>query len=226
MNLHPVIRLACFLLLVAGLAISKTILVFALFPLCLLLFRIYCSFSAVFFLLKRLRWLFLSILILNLWLNSPSFFGLPNLADFLLALGRVIVLIIIVLVAHLLITKTLIQEIIAALQWWFTPLHKIGFSTTRLAVRLALVLDTVQAVQNLYMDTPIGQTRRFAPTSQSPIKRISHKVAELFTQVVIYAETTPLRTLEIPKLQSPPQWQWLYPLFMLVFFWVAYWVIP
>jgi energy-coupling factor transporter transmembrane protein EcfT len=209
--LHPVIRLACFLLLVAGLAVaSKTFLVVVV-PLFLLLFKAYCTFSSVLPLLKRLRWLFLSLLILNLWFQSATFTWLPDTAGLLLAMERIGALIIIVLAAHLLISTTPTPEIIAALQWWFIPLNKIiGFSSEKLAVRLALILDTVQTVQNLYTDTP------FTPT-KNPIKKISERVAGLFAQVLKHAETTPLRTLEISKFQSPPLWQWCYPLLIVVF---------
>ncbi|WP_349646342.1 hypothetical protein [Candidatus Parabeggiatoa sp. HSG14] len=185
---------------------SSTILIAGL-PL-LLLFKVYCPFSSVLPLLKRLRWLFLSLFILNLWFHSPTFTWLPSIDGLLLALERVVALVIIVLIAHLLISTTSTQKIIAALLWWLIPLNKIGFSTERLAVRLALVLDTVQSVQNLYTEIPSTATK-------NPIKKISERVAGLFLKVLIHAETTPLRTLEIPKLQSPPLWQWGYPLFML-----------
>jgi hypothetical protein len=173
-----------------------------------LLFKAYCPFSSALPLLKRLRWLFLSLFVLNLWFHSPTFTWLPNIDGLLLASERVVTLIIIVLAAHLLISTTSTQKIIAALQWWFIPLNKIGFSTERLAVRLALVLDTVQSVQTLYTETPL--------TTKNPIKQISEKVAELFLKVLVQAETTPLRILEIPKIQSPPLWQWSYPLFMFI----------
>jgi hypothetical protein len=207
--MHPVIRLACFFLLVTGLAATSKTMFIVVVPLFLLLFKARCTFSSVFPLLKRLRWLFLSLLILYLWFNSPTLTWLPSLPSLLLALERIGALIIIVLSAHLLLTTTPTQDIIAALQWWFRPFSKIGFSTERLAVRLALVLDTVQTVQNLYTDTPPTATK-------NPITKISEKVARLFAQVFIYAERTPLRTLVIPELTKPPLWQWAYPLLLLL----------
>lgn len=123
----------------------------------------------------------------------------------LLALERVIVLIIFVLAAHLLLATTSTQHIIAALQWYFIPLNSIGFDTEKLAIRLALVLDIVQTVQTLYI--------KKSPTmSKNPIKIISKRVSGLLLEVLTRAETTPLRTLEIPHLSKPPLWQWAYPL--------------
>jgi hypothetical protein len=127
----------------------------------------------------------------------------------LFAVERVAALITMVLAAHLFLTTTSIQEIIAALQWWFRPLSKIGFPATRVAVRLALVLDTVQTVQHLYLVAP-------PPNATNAFQKISDRVALLFAQVIALAEDTPLRTLEIPELASPPWWQWFYPLVILV----------
>jgi hypothetical protein len=187
---------------------SQTLLIIIL-PCFLLLFKHYCTFSSVWPLLKRLRWLFLSLLILNLGFNTPGW--IPHLSDLLLALERIGVLIIIVMAAHLLVSTTTTQEIIGALQWWFIPLNKIGFSTERLAVRLALVLETVQTVQTFYTDLSVS-------TTSHPIKNISEKAARLFTQVIHHAEKTPLRTLDIPQLTPPSLAQWLYPIFLLILF--------
>ena len=110
-------------------------------PIFIWLFKVNCAFSSAIFLLKRLRWLFLSLLILNLWLHSPTFTWLPSMAGLILALERIMALIIILLAAHLFLSTTPTSDIIAAWQWWLQPFAKIG--TERLAIRLALVLDTV-----------------------------------------------------------------------------------
>ena len=174
-------------------------------PIFLWLFKINCTFSSAIPLLKRLRWLFLSLLILNLWLTT--FTWLPSIDGLLLALDRIVALFIIVLAAHLFLHTTPTQDIIATWQWWLKPFKKFG--SERLAVRLALVLDTVATVQNLYLNLPSTSTT-------NPLKKIGEQVAGLFIQVLNHAETTPLRTLEIPKLQPPPWWQWSLPLFMLI----------
>jgi hypothetical protein len=178
-------------------------------PILLLLFWAYCRLLSILPLLKRLRWLFLSLFVLHLWFTPADFAWLPSLEGLWLALERVGALIVMVLAAHLLLTITSTQQMIAAWQWWLWPFSKIGLSTDPLAVRLALVLDTVQAVQNFYID-------RSASTTKNPLKKISNKVAGLFAQVLIQAERAPLRTLEIPQLTNPPWWQWSYPLLLLM----------
>lgn len=190
--MHPAIRLICFLLLVVGLVITNNI---SFIILILLLFIVYkCPISPIIKILIRLRWLFLSILLLNLFFNS-------DIINLFLIIEKIIILITIILAANLFLTITTTQEIIAALQWWFLPLTKLGFPTERLAVRIALVIDTVQTVQKFYTDIN---------------SNISNKTTELFAKVLICANTIPLCTLEIPNLSKPPWWQWIYPLIMLI----------
>jgi hypothetical protein len=191
--LHPIIRLACFILLLIGLTVSNLFFIVVV-PLFLIIFKYYCSFSSVLPLLKRLRWFFLSLLILNLSFNF-------ELHGLLIALHKIAVLIIIVLAAHLLMFTTSIQELIAALLWWLYPFQKLGFSTERFAVRLSLILETVETVQKLQVN---------------PIKKMTETVSDLFIQILHHAETAPLRSLEISETKSPPLWQWIYPMLLMI----------
>lgn len=137
----------------------------------------------------RLRWFFLSLLVLH---------AFHNLA----------VLIIIVLAAHLLMFTTSIKELIAALLWWLYPFKKLGFNTERFAVRLSLIFETVESVQKLQLAS--------SSTSKNPIKKITETVSNLFIQILHHAETTPLVSLEIAETKSPPLWQWIYPMLLMI----------
>lgn len=215
--MNPAIRIASFILLVIGLTTTNHTMLWAIFPVLYLLYK-HTTVSSVWPLLTRLRWLFLSLFILHLWFNQAEITGIPSLPGFIFALERTLALIIIVLTAHLLVTTTPIQDIIAALHWWFAPLQRVGLSVERLIVRLALVLDTVNQVQDLYgQPTQNSPLKTNAPMNfidrhlRAPLNHLSEKVADLFTQVLTRAEITPLKTLEIPPLCSPPWWQWSYP---------------
>lgn len=213
--MHSVIRLACFILLLLGLATTnhQALLVFTL-PWLLWLWQRYSTKVSILPLLKRLRWLWLSLLILHLWFSSSEFFWIPAPQTILLAGERVLALIMMILAAQLLVVTTSPPLLIATLQWWFTPLLKLGVPIERLAVRLALVLDTVQAVQQLYIE--IEAVSSVTASSASRLTRISERVAGLFAKVLEYADKAPLQNLEIPDLLSPPLWQWGYPMLMLV----------
>lgn len=209
--MHPVIRLASFILLTAGLARINT-LFFSISVLTLsLLCKKYCVITALVSLLKRLRWLFLSLFILNVWFNNAEFKWFPEITGVLIAIERTVMIIAMVTAAHILNTTTSTTTLVAALNWWFNPLIKMGVPTQRLAVRVALILDTLDSVQDFY-----PQNSTVLLTTHNPIKKISQRVTQLLIQVHARAETEPLRTLNLPYLPSPPLWQWIYPLFISV----------
>lgn len=203
--MHPVIRIACFILLIIN-TTKFGVLVWLLIALLLfVLYRIDNSLTSTLPVLKRLRWLFLSIFVLHVWFSAPEFMWMPPWTGWIQALQRVGALIFIVLTAHLLLRTTPKSDIIAALQWWFQPLNQLGLSTQRLAVRLVLVLETVDAAQELYL---VQQS--VARESRYSLQTISQRAAALLNQVVMRAEHAPLQCLEIPDLLSPPLWQWVY----------------
>jgi energy-coupling factor transporter transmembrane protein EcfT len=212
--MHSIIRLACFLLLIAGLATTRHLLFIIVVPVFLGLFKYHCTFREVLPLLRRLRWLFLSLLILNLWFSSPELQLVPSLQGIITALERITALIILVLAAHLLLRTTPTTEIISALTWWFAPLRYIGVRTEIIALRLSLVLDTVREVQALSLQLPPRESE------QNRIQYISASVSQLFITVSQQAENTALRCLEIPKLEPIPWQQWTYPL-LLIFLMLA-----
>lgn len=212
--MHSIIRLACFLLLIAGLATTRHLLFIIVVPVFLGLFKYHCTFREVLPLLRRLRWLFLSLLILNLWFSSPELQLVPSLQGIITALERITALIILVLAAHLLLRTTPTTEIISALTWWFAPLRYIGVRTEIIALRLSLVLDTVREVQALSLQLPPRESE------QNRIQYISASVSQLFITVSQQAENTALRCLEIPELEPIPWQQWTYPL-LLIFLMLA-----
>lgn len=207
--MHPIIRIACFLLWLIGLRLATVTMLIIILPIFFWLFTRYCTFTTAYPLLKRLRWFFLSLLILDLWFHSPNFSWLPDLQGLLSAVQNIGSLILMVLAAHLLLKTTPTQQIIAALQWWLFPFSFFGYSSTTLAVRITLILETVETVQQYYQTPPTTQ-------SSNPLSKITEQATILLIKIYHHAETTPLRILAIPQLTSPPFWQWGYPLFLFI----------
>ena len=195
---HPVIRLVCFFLLIIGLTTTVHVSWFVLVFLFFLLFKVHLSFSSIFPLLASLKWLFLPLILLHSWSMYES-----NELDFFL-LQKMLNLIIIVLAAHLLHQTTSTEEMMTALYWF--SLNKKNNYLEKLIVRLILVLETVKVVQELYTKTI--KTCQF--------NKISEGGYRLFIQIFTYAETVPLRALEISSLPPPPWKQWLYPLVIVI----------
>lgn len=200
--MHPIIRIACFLLLVIALTTGNRVFFFIL-PLLIYSYYAKCHLGTVLPLFKRLRWFFLFLLILNLWFSAPEWQWLPQWNELLIAIEHILALMTIVLAAHLLMSTTHLNDIIAALLWWLKPLSFIKVSTEKLAIRLALVLDTVNKVNHLY-DNIQAQAK------------ITTAVITLFTTVLAFADEEPLRILEIPELTTPPLWQWIIPILFII----------
>lgn len=208
--MHPIIRLAVFFLFIIGVVTAQLyFLLFTLPLLGLLLYR-YSNIQLLWRTFKRLKWLFLSLFILNAWFSAPTFTGLPSQLGLLLALQRLTMLASLISAAHLLQYTTPSASIILALQWWLTPLNKLGINVETIAVRLALTLETVQTVQKLYDNLPpVTKTATHSPRAR--LNYLAKNTSQLFIQTLYHAEHAPLATIELPTLPPLAIWQWCYP---------------
>jgi energy-coupling factor transporter transmembrane protein EcfT len=109
----------------------------------------------VFRLVKRLRWFFLSILILFIWFTpgSPAIHtdgSTPIMGTgLMMGLQRILALIIVVGYSGLLLRLSSRAEIITGIYTLLTPLKKLGVDSGKLAVRLGLVLEYVPRFEEM-----------------------------------------------------------------------------
>jgi len=208
--MHPVIRLAVFFLFIIGVTTAQLYFLLLILPVLGLLLYLYSHAQLLWRTFKRLKWLFLSLFILNAWFSAPTFTGLPSQFGLLLALQRLSMLASIISAAHLLQHTTPSAHMILALQWWLTPFGKLGVNVETIAVRLALTLDTVHTVQKLYDDLPaVTKTATHSPRAR--LNYLAKNTSQLFTQTLYHAEHTPLTIIELPALPPLLLWQWCYP---------------
>jgi len=187
---------------------GKSLLYLSCLPLLIYFWR-YGHWQPLRYLLKRLRWLFTSLFVLHLWFHGADLTWIPSQTGLLIAIEKTFTLILMVFTAHILLIATPIHALIAAIEWWFKPLHIIGFNAQTLAIRLALTLETLNHVNELHQQ----QTKLNAP---NPIAQISQRASLLFQAVADRAQQAPLSQFEIPQLPIPPIWQWIYPLSLIV----------
>ena len=152
---------------------------------------------------KRLKWLFLSIFILNLWFTTPNW--LPDLTQISTAFQHLLPLVTLLLGVHLLLIKLSPNFLIAVMQWWLTPLSSLSFPVNKFSVRIVLILEVIDIMQNAYVNFPKDT---HLSLQQRAIKRIIY----LFTFTYQHAQQAALKTLVITKLESPPLWQWCFPI--------------
>ncbi|WP_455203617.1 hypothetical protein [Kaarinaea lacus] len=178
--------------------------------------------------LKRMRWLFLSMVIIYLWFTPgeallsqwPQIS--PTLEGIKLALLRVGSLVLIVLAVNVLIKAVPHEKTMAGLLWLLTPMRWLGLSQERLALRLTLtftLIEEVQYVQQLVKKSSsssvsmgLTQTDGFVARVSRRINAIGDYAATLFNAVLNQAQTTPVQTIALQSdCQAPPLLQWLVP---------------
>ncbi len=101
----------------------------------------------------RMRWFLLSIMILYAW-GTPGAALLPEFGKYsptrqglTEGLFRGLILIVILSLVHWLVCTTGREQLMQGIYWLIKPLSWLGLKPERLAVRLALVLETVPTVQ-------------------------------------------------------------------------------
>lgn len=171
--------------------------------------------APAFKMLRRMRWLFISIAGFYFWFTpgAPLWGGAPNwlptVAGMQLGSVRIVALVTLVLAVNLLLQTTPRDALVSAVLWLTRPLRWVGVAHERLAVRLTLVFEAVREVQSLYAAaTPSKSERR------TPLARFGARIATLFEQTLQRADAQELHTLQVDIAANPPWYHWLYPLFM------------
>ncbi|OOG22334.1 hypothetical protein B1C78_15270 [Thioalkalivibrio denitrificans] len=157
---------------------------------------------------RRLRWLFLSIVLLYGWFTPgrellPAAGVLsPSLEGLIEGLARAAVLVIVVGAVVWLLSRSSREELVAGLLWLTAPLARVGFPSERFAVRLALTLDTVPRLQPM-----VSEAR--AATGGAAQASWPGRASALLQRVIERAREAPLSPLEIHIPGRPPWRQWL-----------------
>ena len=216
--MHPVIRLIGLMVLGAGLTLGG---VKEMAALALLVAALYLgsrtSPLGAWPLLRRARWLFLSLLILYFWFSPGRallpYYGMPTVEGIEEGALRIAALILLTFAVHLLLQTTARAQLVAALCWLARPFNLFSGAGDRFAVRLALTLETVNRTHDL------SGGRLPAGDGASRWRRITDTAGTLFQTAVARAESTPVQVITLPESYHPPLYQWLYPLALAFVIW-------
>jgi len=220
--LHPVIRIVSFLVFTASLAVAGATEVWlaagilGLLYLVLYLARGFAGLASAWRMARRLRWFFLSLLILYFWFTPgqpvPGFLPLPSawlptqegLTEGVL---RIAALLSVIFAANLLLCSTGRDDLVAAICWLARPLQWAGLSAERLAVRMILVMEALATVQGQVR----GALSQWREEGGPRLRRLGGFSTAVFLQVNAAAEAAPSRTFVLSRCHAPPLYQWLYP---------------
>lgn len=170
--------------------------------------------------LKRLKWLFLSILVIYLFFTpgqllftdvmwGPTYEGVRQ--GFL----RVGALVLLVAGVNLLITTTEQDDFLSATMWCLRPLSLFGLDHERLAVRITLTVDAVSQIRHEHR---LEIKERNELQKGSRIQSIVMSANHLFTSAISFAESAHVREIILPVESRPPLQQWLIPVALIILF--------
>jgi energy-coupling factor transport system permease protein len=213
--MHPAIRIVSLIVLGSTMALSqgRAILFAAALVLALYAATSTLHLAPAWRMLKRMRWLFLSIIVFYFWftpgepLVDAAAQWLPTVQGVVQGSMRIVALVTLVLAVNLLLQTTARPQLLAGLLWCTRPLRWFGFAHERLAVRLTLVIEAVPQVQALYSESrggTLGVRARLA--------RLGDGVAALFARVLERAEQDELNPVEVQTAANPPWYQWAVPI--------------
>jgi energy-coupling factor transporter transmembrane protein EcfT len=237
--MHPVIRIVCFLILAGFVAFGGAyeialgfVLVFG-----VVLYRRLQSVELSTRIIKRMRWLFLSILIVYLWF-TPGEPILPLDSDLVPTLQglqtgflRVLSLILIIFAVNYFLSSIARHRLVEAIVWLLYPLNWLAIDTRQLALRIALTLELIPRVQQLVLDVKqhyvdarqnmeaSKATARKRSQVLSRLAMISHLLEMLFERTVDEALRMPSEKITIHNMEKPPIFQWLVPVLITAMFW-------
>ncbi|MDX1250982.1 MAG: hypothetical protein IDH49_01755 [Gammaproteobacteria bacterium] len=222
--IHPIIRIAGFLVLAAFLSFGSLNILLIAAALLVVLYLIAGAshLSPALKMLRRMRWLFLSLAIVYFWFTpgEPLLFSASSWAPTREGLEegviRIASLIAIVLAVNLLLQTTSRDQLLSAVHWLAGPLRVIGIPRDRLALRMTLVFDAVPKVQALVAPSSAADV-----PLPGKVARIGNTMSSLYQRVLTHAEGEGCHTIEIAMHGRPPFLQWLYPLSLAVALWLG-----
>ncbi len=220
--MHAVIQIVSFLVLGAAVSVGdkQLLLASALLVVPLYLVSGWRHWPQAWKMLTRLRWLFLSMLVVYLFFTPgqllwPTVEWSPTVEGLSQGLLRIGSLVLLVLAVNLLIAGSEQAAFLSAIVWCLRPLCIFGLQHERLAVRLTLALDAVSKVRGDYRDGVRGET---TAEQGSKIQAIVQTASRLFGDAETRARSVTPHQIALPEETHPPLIQWLIPLALVILF--------
>ena len=238
--MHPVIRVICFLILssfvvfgginelVLGLVVVSSVVLIKRFQSLELSLRI----------IKRMKWFFLSILIVYLWftpgepLMNIDLPGVPTLEGVRTGLLRVMSLALIIFAVNYFVSAIARARLVEAIIWLLYPMKWIGIDNGTIALRIALALELIPRVQHIVLDVKQDYVQHATEASEQKVSQgksaikaklsaASNLVEQLFIRVVDEAMNMPHEKINLSTSSNPPIFQWGFPIVLAgMFVWV------
>lgn len=210
--MHPLIRILCFMIAVIMLARANLygLLLMLVLALLVLLFSGRARMVASVRLVWRMKWLWISLLVVFFWMTpgdrmmpawgawSPVQEGVEE------GLYRVAYLLLCVLLAQLVVLSMQPQQLLAAVYQLSWPLQLFGDFRARFAVRFSLTLDVIGRLEQFLKMMEVQ-------TDSGYMRRASQRLSQAWTHAVANASAASLEAVETGNTDRVPLYQWLLP---------------
>jgi len=217
--IHPVIRvvtLIVFALLVSRSDLLHMLLVGIIFFVFYIRLNVAARQTAI-TMLYRMRWFFLSLLLVYGWLTpdplsgQQSYWDWPSMSGLQVGGRQVFGLMLIILAVNLLLALSRREELLQAIYWLARPLTLLGLSRSRLALRLMLVLDQVSSVSEqagkILQDGGGWSQRRWTA--------IADVATAVFRRTLEQADARVEEDIVFQPSLAPPWYQWGLPVIII-----------
>jgi energy-coupling factor transporter transmembrane protein EcfT len=230
--MHPVIRIVTFLVFTLFVAFGGyPQLIFSIAALGAFYGLVHANFPwrTSWVMVKRMRWLFLSMLVVYFWF-TPGREVFPDLETFspswqgiqigCLKIGSLVV---IVTAVNIIIKSTPTELITGGLLWLLAPLRYFGLPYERLALRVVLTFNMISEIQYEF-DLLKRAKSESAPDDAEPqtrfksffnrLDRLGRFGANLIGNILSRAEKLSVQPIELPTKPAPPVFQWGLPILL------------
>jgi energy-coupling factor transport system permease protein len=212
---HPLIRVICFLVFSTWLALGGPNRLWCAAALILIAYAVVpaASLRAALTMSRRLRWFFLSLLIIYGWFTPGmplwDAIGTPSVEGLSAGFARVLALVLIVFAVNLLLRSSSREELLTAIYSLAYPLTLFGLSHERLALRVILVMEALDQTRER-----VTQALSTRPQGKISPRGIGLFMSTLLSSVIAHAETRPRQEFHLSFEASPPVLQWCYPVLL------------
>ena len=224
--MHPFIKILCLLVIIAMLVALNPerviIVTIALLLLVIIKGKIY--WQAIRQMCWRMKWLWLSLLILYGWFipGSPIFFTdivplilIPSSEGLIMGGLRALVLFNIISAVVLIVKSTTKEALIVSIMWLMTPFKLFKIDTGIFAARLVLTMERVTETES-EIRSSLQENN-----TVSYLQRGIDTVARLLVMVEQQASESSAVLVTLPHIDMPKFTQWLIPI---VLFATLYWI--
>jgi energy-coupling factor transporter transmembrane protein EcfT len=224
MSIDPRVRVVCLVVFGGAMALGSpaVVLVGAALVACGYVAAAGAHIAAAWKMMKRMRWIFLSIVVFYFWFTPGHPFPgadsrwLPTAEGVRHGALRLVSLAALILAVNLLLQTTQRDALLGALLWALRPLRRVGLDHERFAVRMTLALNAVPRVQAMI---PRAQSR--PGTLRERAAALGAGIGALFARVMDDADRQPLDAIELVPPARVGLVQWLLPVALIALFALA-----